>query len=84
MKWKIIELSLFGSALGKNFRPESDIDLLISFDESAKWSLFDWPEMTEELEIIFEHKVDVVEKEGLRNPFRRYSILSSRKVLYAA
>jgi len=40
--------------------------------------------MIDELETLFGRKVDLVAKEGLRNPFRRHSILSSRQVLYAA
>jgi predicted nucleotidyltransferase len=40
--------------------------------------------MKAELEAIFGRNVDLVEKEGLRNPFRRHEILTTRRVLYAA
>jgi predicted nucleotidyltransferase len=30
-KWKIVELSLFGSVLRDDFRPDSDVDLLVTF-----------------------------------------------------
>ena len=40
--------------------------------------------MIEELKGIFKRKVDLVEKSGLRNPFRRYEILTTRQVVYAA
>jgi predicted nucleotidyltransferase len=30
-KWKITELSLFGSVLREDFRPDSDIDVLVTF-----------------------------------------------------
>jgi uncharacterized protein len=83
-KWQIDEFSLFGSVLRDDFSPESDIDVLIEFSKQADWSLYEWVEMKEELESLFDRKVDLVSKEGLKNPFRRKAILSSREVLYAA
>ena len=35
-KWKIREFALFGSVLREDFRPDSDIDVLVTFDEDAK------------------------------------------------
>jgi hypothetical protein len=83
-KWKIIEFALFGSVLSKDFRPDSDIDVLVSFSEDAKWSLFDIVRMQNELNEIFGREVDLVEKDAIRNPFRRHSILRSKEVIYAA
>jgi predicted nucleotidyltransferase len=83
-KWKVIEFALFGSVLSKDFRPDSDIDVLVSFSEDAKWSLFDIARMQNELNEIFGREVDLVEKDAIRNPFRRYSILRSKEVIYAA
>jgi predicted nucleotidyltransferase len=34
-RWKVTELALFGSALRGDFRPDSDVDVLISFDPGA-------------------------------------------------
>jgi uncharacterized protein len=82
--WKVRELSLFGSALRTDFRPDSDVDILVSFFEDAGWSLFDLVNMADELGSVFGRPVDLVEKEALRNPFRRESILSTRKIIYAA
>ena len=81
--WKINEFSFFGSVLREDFRPDSDVDILVSFHPKAEWSLWDLAEMKEELEKIFGRSVDLVEKEALRNPFRRHSILSTREVFYA-
>jgi len=83
-KWKIVEFSLFGSILQDNFGPESDVDVLVSFSKEADWSLFDLAIMEQELEEIFGREVDLVEKEFIRNPFRRHSILTSKEVIYAA
>jgi predicted nucleotidyltransferase len=83
-QWSITELALFGSVLREDFRPDSDVDVLVSFADNAHWSLFDLVEMTEKLEAIFGRGVDLVEKKALRNPFRRYAILPGREIVYAA
>lgn len=83
-KWRIRELSLFGSALREDFRPESDVDLLVVFERDAPWDLWDLTAMEAELQELFGRKVDVVEKRALKNPFRRFEILTTRQVLYAA
>lgn len=83
-RWKIREFALFGSVLRDDFRPDSDVDVLVSFSEDAQWSLYDWADMLEELKAMFGREVDLVEKSALRNPFRRHSILSSKEVIYAA
>lgn len=86
-KWKITEFSLFGSILRKDFGPESDVDVLVTFAEDARWSLFDWVEMEDGLREIFGREVDLLSRRGVessRNPFRRRTILSSAEVIYAA
>ena len=81
-KWRVVELALFGSVLGDQFNAESDVDVLIDFGEGAAWDLFDLVRMQDELEAIFGRPVDLVEKAGLRNPFRRSSILRGKQVVY--
>jgi len=81
-RWKITELALFGSVLRDDFNADSDVDVLVSFDPAATWSLWDLTTMEDELGTIIGRKVDLVEKEGLRNPFRRHHILNGRKVIY--
>ena len=83
-KWRVRELALFGSVVREDFCPESDIDVLATFDDGAPWSLWELGEMTEELKDIFGRKVDLVEKDALRNPFRRQAILNEHRVIYAA
>jgi len=83
-RWKITEFALFGSILRDDFRPDSDVDVLVSFAEDAGWSLIDWVDMREELESILGREVDLVEKNALRNPFRRHTILRTKEVIYAA
>lgn len=83
-RWQITELALFGSVLRDDFRPDSDVDVLVTFAPDAPWSYWEWPDMIGELEKMFDRKVDFVEKQAIQNPFRRRSILSSYQVLYAA
>lgn len=83
-KWRIRELSLFGSALRDDFGPDSDLDFLVSFEPDAKWDLFDIVAMKDDLEQRFGRPADLVEKEALRNPWRKREIMRTREVLYAA
>jgi predicted nucleotidyltransferase len=83
-QWRVIEFALFGSILRDDFRPDSDIDVLVTFEPGAPWSLWDLSRMRAELEEMFGRSVDLVEKKGLRNPFRRQAILSDARVIYAA
>jgi hypothetical protein len=86
-RWKITELALFGSVLRDDFRPDSDIDVLISFAPDASWRFYDLVGMKEELEAIFGRPVDLVEKrlvECSENYIRRRHILSHLETIYVA
>lgn len=86
-RWQITELSLFGSALRKDFGPKSDIDLLVRFSPEARRTLFDMVRMQDELSGMLDRQVDLVSRrgiEGSRNPVRRRAILESAEVIYAA
>jgi len=83
-KYRIKELALFGSVLREDFNEHSDIDVLVQFDKEADLSLFDLFDIQEEFEQVFGREIDLVEKEGLRNPYRRRRILDTAKVVYAA
>ena len=83
-KWQITEFALFGSVLRDDFRPDGDVDVLVSFSPESHWSLLDVVGMIEDWKMMFGRDVDLVEKEAIRNPFRRQSILGDNEVLYAA
>ena len=51
-RWQVQELYLFGSVLRNDFRPDSDIDVMIDFQPSARWGLLALVAMKEELEVI--------------------------------
>jgi uncharacterized protein len=86
-KWGVREFALFGSILTDEFRPDSDVDVLISFSDPEP-DLGPWGEqldtMREELEAMFGRRVDLVQKNLVRNPFRRHHILTTRRIIYAA
>lgn len=82
-KWRIAQLALFGSVLRNDFGEDSDVDVLVTLNPDATLDLFDWITMREELRALFGRPVDLVEKSGLRNPYRREEILSTSKTIYA-
>ena len=84
-KWDIVEMSLFGSVLRDDFRPESDVDVLVSFAPGAARTLFDLVRMRDELAGILGRPVDMVSRRGLEsggNLLRRESILKSAELVY--
>jgi len=84
-RWNISEFAIFGSALRADFRPDSDVDVLVSFAPEAKVSLFDMANMQEELKQIFGRDVDLISKRGVehsRNYLRRKAILESAQVIH--
>ena len=82
-RYGVAELALFGSVLRDDFRAESDVDVLVSFDPEVHPSLLELVELREDLKDLFGREVDLVERAGLRNPFRRRAILSTAEVVYA-
>ena len=86
-RWKIAELELFGSVVREDFKPGSDVDMLVTFAPEAEWSLLDHVLMEEELSQIFGRKVDLITRravESSRNWIRREEILKSAEPFYVA
>lgn len=84
--WHITEFALFGSVLRDDFRPDSDIDVLVTFAPDAKRGLSETLQMKEELQAIFGRKVDFIVKAAIErseNWLRRKNILESAQVIYA-
>ncbi len=86
-KWQVTEFALFGSVLRDDFRPDSDIDVLVEFSPNAKRGLTETIQMCDELEVIFDRKVDLIVKSAIarsENWLRRQNILESAQTIYAA
>jgi hypothetical protein len=84
-KYGVAEFALFGSVLRDDFRPDSDVDVLVAFKpDSPGITLENMFDMQDELEAIFGRKVDLVERRRVTNPFRRHEIITTRRVIHAA
>lgn len=83
-KWKIRELALFGSVLRDDFRPDSDVDVLVEFEPETRYTLFDFLDIQEELREMFGRPVDLVQKSAVTNPFVRHHIRHNRQVVFRA
>jgi predicted nucleotidyltransferase len=82
-RYGVIEMALFGSVLGPDLGPDSDIDVLVDIDEGARISLWDFVRLKNELSDLVGREVDLVPKKQLK-PFVRDEVLSSMRVVYAA
>ena len=86
-KWQINKFALFGSVLRDDFRPDSDIDMMIEFNAQAHPTFAGLDQMENELKLIFNREVDLITRKGIessQNYIRRNNILSSAQVIYAA
>ncbi len=85
-KHRVKSLSLFGSAAKNTMQEESDIDFLVQFSEDI--DVLDYADnyfsLLEELENIFQRKVDLVSVKSIKNPVLKEEIYSSKVDLYAA
>ena len=86
-KWQIVEFSLFGSVLRDDFKPSSDVDVLVVFDNDAPWTLLDHINMEQELSTILGRRANMVSRRALErssNFIRRKAILETAERFYAA
>ncbi len=83
--WRIQELAVFGSVLRPDFDSESDIDLIVTFDDDAEWSLLDHIRIQQELQVLLQRNVDLVTRSAVErseNWVRRKEILSTASVIF--
>ena len=78
----IIRLALFGSVIRDDFRPESDIDILVEFKPGVRVGLA-FVSLQDELSTILRHKVDLITPAGLSKYFRA-EVLGEAEPLYVA
>ena len=78
----IRKLSFFGSILRDDFRPDSDIDVLVEFEPGARTGLLFFT-MQDELSEILGRKVDL-NTEGFLSKYFRNQVLAESEVLYDA
>ncbi len=86
-KYRVNKFALFGSVLREDFRPESDVDVLVAFADDAAPTLLTLARMEEELSTLFGRRVDLLTWPGVEqshNARRRQAILDSAQVIYDA
>jgi len=83
-KWKVKEFVLLGSVLREDFRPDSDIDILVAFQPDGGITFDNRVDMQDELAEIFGRVIDLVQKDAIRNPFWRHEIFATKEVVYAS
>jgi hypothetical protein len=84
-RWHITELSLFGSVLGNQFHPDSDIDILIRLAPDTRQGLLTLAKIKHDLEASTGRVVDIVLKEAIEdseNWIRREEILKTAQMIY--
>lgn len=81
-RYHVQRLALFGSALRDDFRSDSDIDVLVTFEPDAQIGFLALSRLRRELEALFNRPVDLVPQEGLK-PLIRESVLASAEQIYA-
>jgi uncharacterized protein len=85
-RWHIVEFALFGSVLRDDFRSDSDIDVLVTFDPNFQRGLTETLQMRDEIQNLFGRQVDFIVKAAIErseNWLRRQNILESARVIYA-
>ncbi len=62
----VTHAALFGSRARGDDRPESDTDIMIEVDPEAHMSVYDYVGLKEHIASLFDGRVDVVNRDGLK------------------
>lgn len=81
-RWHITWLALFGSVLRDDFTPDSDVDVLVTFEPGFVLG-WDFTEIGFELTDLFGHEVDLNTPDMLSKYFRD-EVLAEALTLYVA
>ncbi len=80
-------MSFFGSVLREDFRPDSDIDVMVSFEDNSTWGILELVRMKRELQTLLGREVDLLTKKSIEqshNWIRQQEILGTAQVVYVA
>jgi uncharacterized protein len=82
-KYKVFKLFAFGSVLTERFNTESDIDLIVDFNDIPVADYADnYFDLKFSLEDTLHRKIDLLENKAIRNPYLRQSIDSTKQLVY--
>jgi hypothetical protein len=82
-RFQVHSLALFGSVLREDFRPDSDVDILVDFDPNAQIGFMALARLQRELADLLGRPVDLVPRQGLK-PVIRDQVLANAEEIYAA
>ena len=83
-RWRVRHLEPFGSVIRDNFRPDSDVDVLVTFLPDADWGLLDRAVMEEELSALVGRRVDLLSRRAIErsaNPTERRFLEDQRAAI---
>jgi predicted nucleotidyltransferase len=83
-RWRIKELSVFGSVARGEMTAGSDVDLLVEFEQDSRPRAWGFVDLKLELERLFRRPVDLVQAGTIENPYRLRAIMRDRSLIYAA
>ena len=78
----VSRLYVFGSSLRDNFRPDSDVDVLVEVDAADEVAGRMLINIWNGLEDIFQRPVDLLTERSLSNPYLRAEIDRTKKLIY--
>ena len=80
---KVSKLFAFGSVLKESFNDESDIDLIVDFDQVPIEDYADnYFDLKYDLESLFNRPVDLLEEQAIRNPYFKREVEKERQLIY--
>jgi len=83
-RYRIAELSVFGSAIRDDFNENSDVDFLVVWENyRMNNDTMDFVRIVDDFSHLISREVDVIDVDELTNPIRRKSILSTCEMIYA-
>ena len=82
-RFDVKRLEVFGSGAREDFVSESDVDLLVEFNQLYSKGISDrYFGLLDELISIFKRPVDLVEVSAIQNPYFKKSIENGKRVVY--
>ena len=82
-KHKVAKLWVFGSVITDKFTKESDVDLIVTFDNVDLQNYADnYYDFKFSIEELFNRKIDLLEEKAIKNPFFKKSINYSKELIY--
>ena len=83
MKYNVGRLFVFGSVVNTSFKPDSDIDFLVSFKQIKLEDYADnYFDFKFSLEDLFKKEIDLLEEQAIKNPYLLKAINSTKKLVY--